>query len=102
MKSITVRQLRNDSGRVLKEVGDGESFTITSNGHPVAELSPHRPARGPRRLVPLGELLGAWSDLPEVDAGQWVADAREGIVDEVGDPWERRVGEGDPGGTAAG
>lgn len=97
-----MRELRNDSGRVLKEVSEGESFTITSNGHPVAELSPHHPTRAPRRFVPLGDLVGGWSDLPEVDAGQWVADARDEITDEVGDPWERRADHRHAGGTTAG
>lgn len=91
MKTITVREFRNDSGRVLKEVSEGQSFTITSNGHPVADLYPHHAAQGPRRFVPLVELIGALSDLPVVDASQWLADAREGIDQEVDDPWERRA-----------
>lgn len=91
MKKITVRELRNDSGRVLKAVSQGASFTITSNGHPVADLSPHQPARGPQRFVALADLIGALSDLPAVDARQWVAQAREDIDHGVDDPWKRRA-----------
>jgi prevent-host-death family protein len=39
-KTISHRQLRNDSGRILREVQQGESFIVTNNGQPVAELVP--------------------------------------------------------------
>lgn len=37
---ISQRQLRNDSGAVLRAVEAGEVFIVTSNGRPVAELRP--------------------------------------------------------------
>jgi prevent-host-death family protein len=37
---VTVRELRNDGGRVLDRVERGESLTVTRDGHPVAELRP--------------------------------------------------------------
>ncbi len=40
MKSISQRELRNDSARVMREVQRGESFRVTSRGTPVAILSP--------------------------------------------------------------
>jgi prevent-host-death family protein len=39
-KTITHRVLRNDSGRILREVQQGQSFIITNNGQPVAALRP--------------------------------------------------------------
>jgi prevent-host-death family protein len=39
-KTITHRQLRNESGRILREVQQGESFIVTNNGQPVAVLRP--------------------------------------------------------------
>ena len=39
-RQISQRQLRNDSGAVLRSVEAGESFIITNNGRPVAELRP--------------------------------------------------------------
>lgn len=39
-KSITHRELRNESGRILREVKEGQSFIITNNGEPVAALRP--------------------------------------------------------------
>lgn len=40
MRTITHRELRNDSGRVLREVADGESILVTNNGVTVARISP--------------------------------------------------------------
>ena len=37
---ISQRQLRNDSAVVLRAVENGESFIITNNGRPVAEIRP--------------------------------------------------------------
>lgn len=39
-KTITHRELRNESGRILREVQQGQSFVITNNGEPVAALQP--------------------------------------------------------------
>lgn len=39
-RHISQRQLRNDSGAVLRAVEAGEAFVITNNGRPVAELRP--------------------------------------------------------------
>ena len=38
--SIPVRDLRNDTGRILRQVEKGRSFLITVSGHEVAELRP--------------------------------------------------------------
>lgn len=35
-REITQRELRNDSGEVLRAVGRGEEFVVTRNGEPVA------------------------------------------------------------------
>lgn len=37
---ISQRQLRNDSAAVLRAVENGESFIVTNNGRPVAEIRP--------------------------------------------------------------
>lgn len=46
---IPQRELRNDVSAVLRRVAQGESFTITVRGEPVAEIVP---IRRPRRFVP--------------------------------------------------
>lgn len=37
---ISQRQLRNDSGAILRAVRDGAVFIVTNNGQPVAEIRP--------------------------------------------------------------
>jgi len=39
-KTITHRELRNESGRILREVQQGQTFIVTNNGEPVAALQP--------------------------------------------------------------
>lgn len=46
---IAQRDLRNDVSAILRRVADGESFTVTVRGEPVADLIP---VRAPRRFVP--------------------------------------------------
>ena len=40
MKTISQRELRNDSGQVMREVESGASFRVTSRGRPIAALVP--------------------------------------------------------------
>jgi prevent-host-death family protein len=45
-KTIAQRELRNDNARIMRAVSEGETFVITKNGVPMAELQPilqHRP-----------------------------------------------------------
>jgi antitoxin (DNA-binding transcriptional repressor) of toxin-antitoxin stability system len=39
-KELTQRQLRNDSGEIMRALDAGESFVVTRNGVPVGELRP--------------------------------------------------------------
>ncbi len=48
MTMIPQRELRNDISSVLRRAENGESFTITVNGKPVAELGPLRQSDSPR------------------------------------------------------
>jgi prevent-host-death family protein len=42
-RRITQRELRNESGRIMRALDKGEAFTVTRNGVPVGELVPVRP-----------------------------------------------------------
>jgi antitoxin (DNA-binding transcriptional repressor) of toxin-antitoxin stability system len=42
---ISQRELRNDSGRIMRALVEGETFIITRNGQPIGELSPLRRRR---------------------------------------------------------
>lgn len=48
MTIIPQRELRNDISSVLRRAENGESFTITVNGKPIAELGPLRRSGLPR------------------------------------------------------
>ncbi|MGF1596203.1 MAG: type II toxin-antitoxin system Phd/YefM family antitoxin [Acidimicrobiales bacterium] len=39
---ISQRELRNDSGRIMRALVEGETFIITRNGEPIGELGPLR------------------------------------------------------------
>jgi len=40
MKSISAKELKNQTGKVLRQVGEGEKILITKRGKPWAVLSP--------------------------------------------------------------
>jgi len=44
-KTIAQRELRNENARVIDAVTAGETFVVTRNGEPVAELRPVRSGR---------------------------------------------------------
>jgi len=44
-EQISQRELRNNSGRIMRALGEGKTFVVTSNGRPVGELRPLRRAR---------------------------------------------------------
>lgn len=77
-KVIAQRELRNDSGKVLAAVAAGETFVVTRNGAPVAELRPV--AAGRRTRVPRAELLAALSSSRPLDRDAWRAEL-DAIVD---------------------
>ena len=70
-REISQRELRNESGAIMRGVERGESFTITRNGTPVARLIPLRR----RTFVPRGEAVAAFRTAPPIDAEQFRAGA---------------------------
>ncbi len=40
VKTIAQRELRNENAKIINAVAAGESFVVTRNGEPIAELSP--------------------------------------------------------------
>lgn len=75
---IGQRELRNDSGRIMRALDEGETFVVTRHHVPVGELRPLR--RG--RSVPTSVLREMMAGVPAVDGAQLRRDA-----DEVLDPW---------------
>ena len=52
MKSASVREVRNDFGRILAWVASGEEVAITNRRQPVARLLPVRQKRVIRKKMP--------------------------------------------------
>ncbi|MGC4932189.1 type II toxin-antitoxin system Phd/YefM family antitoxin [Gordonia sp. DT30] len=59
---VSVRELRNNGGEVLRRVERGERVVVTRDGEPVAELGPL-----PRKGVSAAELIRRRAHLPQVD-----------------------------------
>jgi prevent-host-death family protein len=45
VRTIAQRELRNDNAKVIEAVTAGETFVVTRNGEPVAELRPIKAGR---------------------------------------------------------
>lgn len=71
-RTIAQRELRNDNAKVIDAVAAGESFVVTRNGVPVAELRPVREHR--RTTVPKAELVILAGSGPHVDRQQFRTD----------------------------
>jgi prevent-host-death family protein len=78
-KTIPQRDLRNNNAQVIDAVVSGETFVVTRNGVPVAELRPIPNAR--RSFVPKGDLLALAASGPHIDRKQFRADL-DRIVDQ--------------------
>jgi prevent-host-death family protein len=69
-REITQRELRNDSGAILRAVEDGATFVVTRNGSPVAELRPLRR----RTFVPTSTLATLFPKTGRIDREEFFAD----------------------------
>lgn len=67
---IGQRELRNNSGAIMRELSGGKTFIVTRNQAPVGELRPLRRSRTVRREILLAALAGA----PDVDRERLIAD----------------------------
>jgi len=69
-RDITQRQLRNDSGEVMRGLDRGESFVVTRHGVPVGELTPLRR----HRFVNANTVVAIFRGAPSVDLARLRAD----------------------------
>lgn len=75
MNTVTVRELRNSGGDVLRRVERGERIVITRDGTPVAELRPL-----PRSSASPTELIRRRKSLPQVNPDTLRRDI-DGLID---------------------
>lgn len=69
-ESITQRELRNDSGEIMRRLDQGESFIVTRNGVPVGELTPLRR----HRFVATAAVMAIFRNAPAIDPDRFRAD----------------------------
>lgn len=69
-ESITQRELRNESGEIMRRLDQGESFVVTRNGAPVGELTPLRR----HRFVTSVAAVAIFKNAPSLDSGRFRAD----------------------------
>jgi antitoxin (DNA-binding transcriptional repressor) of toxin-antitoxin stability system len=84
VRTISLQELHDNTGAVLRDVEAGERTIITRDGQPVAELRP--PGKPP---VTAGEMNAFLRTLPPQDWREWRKDVDDAIDDPMDDPWER-------------
>ena len=76
--TISQRELRNDSGEIMRRVERGERFTVTRNGTPVADLVPHdETTTALPRFVPVEIIAAGGADLPDWGARRFAKELRD-------------------------
>ena len=79
MKTIAQRELRNDNAGVIAAVVAGETFVVTRNGEPVAEIRPVQRAR--RTFVSRAEVLAGAAKPPRGDRAE-LRDDLDALIDQ--------------------
>jgi prevent-host-death family protein len=76
-REISQRELRNESGEIMRALDRGEAFIVTRNGVPVGELTPLR-----RRQFVNAEAATAWfAGAPTVNGERFRADV-DAVLDQ--------------------
>jgi antitoxin (DNA-binding transcriptional repressor) of toxin-antitoxin stability system len=78
-REITQRELRNDSGEIMRALDRGETFLVTRNGVPVGELRPIER----RRFVAVETALAAFASAPPIDPERFREDLDSWIDQDI-------------------
>ena len=78
-KRITQREMRNNSGEIMRQLDQGESFVVTRNGIPVGELSPLRR----HRFISAEVAVAAFRGAPRVEFDRFRADLDRAARQEI-------------------
>ena len=76
---ISQRELRNDSGRIMRALDEGRSFVVTRNSVPVGELLPLRR----QRLVDVRFVSETFRHAPRIDREQFRRDLDAAVDQDV-------------------
>jgi prevent-host-death family protein len=80
-REITQRELRNESGSIMRGVERGDSFIITRNGTPIGKLIPLRR----RTYVPRAEVMAAFTTAPVLDVERLRRDLDSAVDQDLSD-----------------
>jgi prevent-host-death family protein len=80
-REITQRELRNESGEIMRALDRGEAFLVTRNGVPVGELTPLRQ----RQFIAAKVAVELFATAPVVDRERFRTDA-DAVVDQQAEP----------------
>jgi prevent-host-death family protein len=69
-REISQRELRNESGEIMRALDRGESFVVTRNGVPVGELTPLQQ----RQFVASEAAVAVFAGAPAVESRRFRAD----------------------------
>jgi prevent-host-death family protein len=78
-RTIPQRELRNDNAKIIEAVTAGETFVVTRNGEPVAELRPLQTGR--RRFISRAELAVLAGANVRIDKDRFRADL-DAVIDQ--------------------
>jgi prevent-host-death family protein len=76
-REITQRELRNESGKIMRALDRGETFVVTRNGVPVGELMPLRQ----RQFVAAEAAVALFAGAPIVDRKRFRTDV-DAVLDQ--------------------
>jgi antitoxin (DNA-binding transcriptional repressor) of toxin-antitoxin stability system len=74
-REITQRELRNESGAVMRGLDRGETYVVTRNGNPVGELTPVRR----RRFVGTDAALATFAGVAPIEPRRFRTDVAAAI-----------------------
>jgi prevent-host-death family protein len=77
VRTITERELREENAKVIEAVTAGETFIVTRNGEPVAELRPIKAGR--RTFISRDEVAALAAAAVRIDHRQFRADLDRSI-----------------------
>ena len=78
-EQISQRELRNDSGRIMRALDEGRSFVVSRNGRPVGELRPLRRDR----FIAAAVAVEMYRHAPRVDWERLREDLDVGIDQDI-------------------
>ena len=76
-REISQRELRNQSGEIMRALDRGETFVVTRNGVPVGELTPLRQ----RQFVRADAAVAFFAGAPILDGARFRADV-DAVLDQ--------------------